>query len=212
MARFYNQIAGTDLKRLAALSDGVFAFAMTLLVLDIRLPALNPDGSKILNEHELWVALVPLLSGLVPYLMSFMTLGIFWIGQQTQLTAFSRTDRDLTWLNIAFLCAVSLVPLTTKFLDAFIWSRIALVAYWLNILLLGVMLYLTLEYAKRNACIKEDHAHFYAPSKRRIVTAQLLYAFGALLCVFTTWWSIGFILGTQLIYAIAPRIGFLRKM
>jgi uncharacterized membrane protein len=110
------------------------------------------------------------------------------------------------------LCAVSLVPLTTKFLDGFIWSRIALISYWLNILLLGVMLYFTLEYAKRNDCIKEDHAHVYAPGKRRIITAQLIYAFGALLCVFTTWWSIGFILGTQLIYAIAPRIGFLRKM
>jgi len=69
-------------ERLAALSDGIFAVAMTLLVLDLHAPLKDAVHS----EHDLWRALVALSPRLVMFMMSFMTLGIFWIGQQTQLT------------------------------------------------------------------------------------------------------------------------------
>ena len=76
----YNRIAGQSVERLAALSDGVFAVAMTLLVLDLRVPATE----AIRNEHDLWHALLGLSPRLLMYMMSFLTLGIFWVGQQTQ--------------------------------------------------------------------------------------------------------------------------------
>lgn len=85
----YNRIAGQSVERLAALSDGVFAVAMTLLVLDLRAPA----AEAIHSEHDLWRALVELSPRLLMYLMSFMTLGIFWVGQQTQLNHLRRSDR-----------------------------------------------------------------------------------------------------------------------
>src|SRR5215216_1921823 len=95
----YNAIAGQSVERLAALSDGVFAIAMTLLVLDLRVPV----SAEIHAEYDLWRALVALAPRLVPYLLSFMTLGIFWVGQQTQLNHFARSDRTLTWIHIGFL-------------------------------------------------------------------------------------------------------------
>jgi hypothetical protein len=67
----YNAIAGSSAERLAALSDGVFAVAMTLLVLDIRVPA----AETIHGELELWRAFVTLSPRLLMYVMSFMTLG-----------------------------------------------------------------------------------------------------------------------------------------
>ena len=76
----YNRIAGEALERLAALSDGVFALAMTLLVLDIQVPSIG----SVHTESELWHALLALLPRFVMYAMSFLTLGIFWVGQQTQ--------------------------------------------------------------------------------------------------------------------------------
>ena len=82
--------------RLAALSDGIFAVAMTLLVLDLRAPA----AEAIHSEHELWRTLVA--PRLVMYLMSFMTLGIFWLGQYTQLNHLQRSSRSLTWIHLAF--------------------------------------------------------------------------------------------------------------
>ena len=74
----YNRIAGQSVERLAALSDGVFAVAMTLLVLDLRVPVIEAVHS----EHDLWHGLAALSPRLLMYMMSFMTLGIFWIGQQ----------------------------------------------------------------------------------------------------------------------------------
>jgi hypothetical protein len=137
MSTMYNLIAGQSVERLAALSDGLFAIAMTLLVLDLRVPA----SRGIHTELGLWVALVKLLPAFIPYFMSFVTLGIFWVGQQTQLNRFARSDRNLTWIHLGFLLAVSLMPFSTALLAEFITYRTALVVYWLNVLLLGVVLY-----------------------------------------------------------------------
>ena len=93
MSAIYNRFAGQNLERLAALSDGLFAIAMTLLVLDLHVPA----SALIRSEGALWNALVALSPRFIPYLMSFLTLGIFWVAQQTQLNHFKRSNRDLAW-------------------------------------------------------------------------------------------------------------------
>jgi uncharacterized membrane protein len=101
MGTRYNAIAGQSVERLAALSDGLFAVAMTLLVLDLKVPA----SHAIETDQALLTALAELAPRLVVYLMSFLTLGIFWVGQQTQLSHFARGDRHLTWIHLIFLFA-----------------------------------------------------------------------------------------------------------
>src|SRR5271155_919408 len=152
MPTLYNAIQGRSLERLAALSDGIFAVAMTLLVLDIHIPS----AEAIHSEVELCRALTAMAPQWVAYLMSFLTLGIFWAGQQTQLNHLREGDRDLTWIHLGFLFAVTLMPLTTRLLAEFIEFRGALVLYWLNILLSGVMLYWSWMFAARHELIKED--------------------------------------------------------
>ncbi len=110
MPTFYNQVAGQNLHRLEGLSDGVFAVAMTLLVLDLHTPVAAAIGS----ESDLWRALVALAPRLLVYLMSFLTLGIFWVGQQTQLNHLAGTNRNHAWLHLAFLFAVSRMPFSTS--------------------------------------------------------------------------------------------------
>lgn len=125
MRSLYSRVAGQSVERLAALSDGIFAVAMTLLVLDLRVPT----SEAIHSEHDLWHALVGLSPRLLIFLMSVMTLGIFWVGQQTQLNHFARSDRNCAWIHIAFLCAVCLIPFTTSLLAEFIHYRTALLVY-----------------------------------------------------------------------------------
>jgi uncharacterized membrane protein len=198
----YNRIAGQSLERLAALSDGLFAFAMTLLVLDIRVPEIG----AIHGEAELWQGIVALAPRFVMYLMSFMTLGIFWVGQQTQFNHFKHADRDLAWIHIAFLAGVAVMPFTTSLLAEFITYRVALVIYWANIAYFGLVLYLSLGYACRAKLIKENITEDVARAlQRRILIAQALYAAGAVLCAVNTYWSIGFIVLVQLNYVVAPR-------
>jgi uncharacterized membrane protein len=151
--------------------------------------------------------LVKLLPHLVTYLMSFLTLGIFWLGQQSQLNHFARADRNLAWIHLAFLLAVSLMPFSTALLAEFITYRLALLVYWLNLLLLGIALYGSWRYAERAGLLQEGTtAELRTAHLRRIVIYQALYAFAVLLCVISTYVSIVIIVLLQLNSAIAPRV------
>jgi uncharacterized membrane protein len=202
MRTSYNQIAGQSIQRLASLSDGVFAVAMTLLVLDLHAPA----RETVHTEHDLWHALAALSPQLITYLLSFVTLGIFWAGQQTQLHHVARGDRHLTWIHIAFLFAVSMMPFSTRLLAEFISYRTALLAYWGNVLLLGSVLHAGWRYAGWAGLVKDDTpVELGKAIERRILVAQALYALGAALCVINTYVSIAFIVLVQLNFAVAPR-------
>jgi uncharacterized membrane protein len=202
MQSLYNRVAGQNVERLAALSDGIFAVAMTLLVLDLRVPA----SDAVHSERDLGRILLALTPRLLIFLMSMMTLGIFWVGQQTQLNHFARSDRNLAWIHIAFLCAVCLVPFSTSLLAEFIHYRMALLVYWFNILLLGVTLLWSWHYATRARLLTDDLPGEIHPAVvRRIVVAQSLYACGAALCFLNTYFAIAAIVLIQVNYAIAPR-------
>jgi uncharacterized membrane protein len=199
----YNRIQGRNLERLAALSDGIFAFAMTLLVLDLHIPS----AAQVHSEGELLAALGGLGPQWIAWGMSFLTLGIFWAGQQTQLNYIGDGTRDLTWIHLGFLFAVTLLPLSTRLLAEFITYRSALLIYWLNILAMGAMLYWSWIYATYAGLIKDDTPEEVRASIcKRILIAQSLYAGGAALCVINTWVSIGAIVLVQLNYALAPRL------
>ncbi len=197
----YNRIAGQSVERLAALSDGVFAVAMTLLLLELHVPS----HQAVHSERELLLAMVAFLPQLAVYLMSFLTLGIFWVGQQTQLNHLEHSDRNLTWLHLAFLFAVTLMPVSTRFLTEYSEYRATLLTYWFNILLLGMILYFSWGCATRSKLVKGDIApEVPAAICHRIIIGQSLYAFGALLCAIDTRASIAFIVLVQLYYAVAP--------
>ncbi len=202
MPTLYNLIQGRNLDRLAALSDGIFAVAMTLLVLDLHIPS----AAQVHSERELFGALAALAPQWVAYLMSFLTLGILWAGQQTQLNHLDEGTRDLTWIHLGFLFTITMLPLSTRLLAEFISYRGALGIYWLNILLPGAMLYWSWSYATRADLIKSDTPDEVRGSIcRRILIAQSLYAAGAALCFIHPWVSIAAIVLVQLNYAIAPR-------
>lgn len=204
MPTLYNRIQGRNLDRLAALSDGIFAVAMTLLVLDLHIPT----AAQVHSEGDLLLALGALGPQWIAYGMSFLTLGIFWAGQQTQLNHIGEGTRDLTWIHLGFLFAITMMPLSTRLLAEFITYRAALAIYWLNIFVPGVMLYWSWAHATRANLVKADTPEEIRNSIcRRILIAQSLYAAGAALCFISNWVSIGVIVLVQLNYAIAPRLG-----
>jgi uncharacterized membrane protein len=208
MPTLYNRIQGRNVDRLAALSDGIFAVAMTLLVLDLHLPS----AGQVHSERALLAALGSLGPQWLAYGMSFLTLGIFWAGQQTQLNHIGEGTRDLTWIHLGFLFAVTVMPLSTRLLAEFITYRVAIGIYWLNIFVLGAMLYWSWAHATRARLVKSDiPPAIVASICRRILIAQSLYLAGALLCLLNTWVSLGAIVCVQLNYAIAPRLWWKRE-
>jgi uncharacterized membrane protein len=199
----YNRIQGRNLERLAALSDGIFAVAMTLLVLDLHIPT----AAQVHSERELLYALAALGPQWIAYLMSFLTLGIFWAGQQTQLNhiarGHARPDLDSSWVLFRDHAdaAIHAAAGRVHHLPA------ALGIYWLNIFVPGAMLYWSWKYATHAGLIKADTPEEVRASIcKRVVIAQSLYAAGAALCVINTWVSIAAIVLVQLNYAVAPRL------
>ena len=205
----YDHIAGQSAERLAALSDGLFGVAMTLLLLDVHLPAaadiMRLGDTQGAREWQLLLHLRDLAPEVAIYLMSFLTLGIFWVGQQTLLNHLERSSRHMTWIHLGFLFAVTLVPLTTRLLVDFDTYRTAVLCYWLNIVLLGGILYASFGYALRAKLFVPEFTYEQQVAVcHRIIYGQSLYAIGAALCFFNTYLSIGFIVLVQLNYVFAP--------
>jgi uncharacterized membrane protein len=198
----YNDVVGQHIERLANLSDSIFGVAMTLLILEVRVPV-----DFIANERELWNGLLALGPRFLVYFMSFLTLGIFWNAQQVQLSCFARGDRHLTWIQIAFLATVAVTPFSTGLVENFIHLRIALALFWLNLLLLGSVLYASWRYACANELLRNDVSpETKSAIGRRIVLAQALYAVGFACCIFSTFLSIVAIAVVQFVLAFAPTI------
>jgi uncharacterized membrane protein len=208
---YYNFIAGHSLDRLSGISDGIFSVGMTLLVLGLAVPA----AKGIATEADLARHLAQLLPNAVTYAMSFLTLGIFWVAQQTQFSQLKSSDRNYTWIHIGFLLAVTLVPFSTGLLATFITFRLALLLYWINIVVLGFVLLAGAEYALRTNLFTAEGADrrtVIRLIRRRVLSAQSAYAVATALCVFNTYLSIALIVLIQLNYAIAPRIPVLHRL
>ena len=197
---YYNKIAGQRLHRIEALSDGVFSIAMTLLVFNLKDPVTQATAS----ETELWVGLAAVLPNLLAFFLSFMTVGIFWVGHSTQFNYIEKSDRNLQWISILFLMTVSLLPFSTSILSAHIGSKVALGIYWFNILIMGLMLYIHWNYAFKKQLLSGELKEQLLVNKavrNRIVWAQSMYAAGAALCFVSVYLSIFVIIAIQLNYA-----------
>ena len=129
--------------RIEALTDGVFAVAMTLLVLDIRVPELQQP----LATAELPLKLLSLWPKFLSYTISFVILGVYWVGHHVQLSFIRRADRPLLWINILFLLWVALVPFSTALLSEYATTRIAIAIYGANLIAIGLTLALHWWYA-----------------------------------------------------------------
>ena len=216
----YHRFAGSSLDRLAALSDGVFAVAMTLLVLDLKPPSVPKRAQQPIwsgaggSEHALLHGLShDVAPRLLPYAMSFLTLGIFWVGQQAQLENFIRSNRPLTWIHLMFLLGVTLMPFSTGLLAQDTTYRLSMAVYWLNLFLLGAVLFASLVYAERAGLMSaETTPDMRTAMRRRIVVYQCLYAVAALTCLINTYLAIGLLVALQLNAVLVPRIWILDRV
>ena len=124
--------------RLLTLADGIFAIAMTLLVLDLRLP--ETPG----------VDLATRLGSLIPrfgtFVVSFVVLGVFWFAHHQTFHFVVRVNRTLVWLSVLFFMGVALIPFVASVLGANYNDPIALTLYGGVIGLLTVLGYVVWWY------------------------------------------------------------------
>src|SRR5262245_43888600 len=121
-------------KRLEALSDGVFAIACTLLVLEIKAPHFKTDSIA-----EQWEAFKPVIPSLIAFVFSFLNILIFWTNHDAINKVIVRYDTKTTYLNIFFLLFISLIPFTTAFIGENLNTFIANACYGLVLMLASVV-------------------------------------------------------------------------
>ena len=117
-----DETADEGIGRILALSDGVFAIALTLLILDIAVPATtNPDA--------LGKALLDLWPRYLAYLLSFLVIARFWVIHHQTFRVIVRDNATLVWLNFLLLLFIAFLPFPTAVLGAHEGSAAAAVLY-----------------------------------------------------------------------------------
>jgi len=139
---------GEGTERIAFFSDAVFAIALTLLVLDIRLPS----G---LTNDELLPALLDLWPEFFAFVLTFAILGINWISHHRKFRVIERFDGGLIWINFAFLMFVALTPLPTSILSDYAPALPAVVFYAAVVAALGLLQLAMWVYARRRGLMSD---------------------------------------------------------
>ena len=170
--------------RIEALSDGVFAIVMTILVFNFKVPELPADAQNV----QLTPALLALWPKFVTYGISFLSLGVFWIGHHMMYHTIQKADRTLLWLNIFFFMFVSILPFSASVVDAFLQTQIAPLFFGANIAMIGWLLVLQWVYASHQP---DMMAPFVTPEFRTLVKNRILLAPAATtLTMLICFWSV----------------------
>jgi uncharacterized membrane protein len=139
--------------RLEALSDGIFAFAMTLLVIGLGVP--DKATLVLTNAYALQV-LLDLYSGFMHYALAFLILGAFWLSQHMQFHSVRTPDKIFTWINLVTLMFVALLPFSASFSGAFSGVPIGAMTFESNLLLIGIGMSLQWWYATNDHRLTES--------------------------------------------------------
>jgi uncharacterized membrane protein len=170
--------------RIEALSDGIFAIVMTLLILEFRVPELPHNAPNV----QVLPALLNLWPKFATYVVTFVSLGVFWIGHHNMYHAIRRADRALLWLNILFFMFVSLLPFSMSVLNAFPQTQVAPLFFGANITLIGWLLFFQWGYAdsRRDMIIAS-----VSPEYRRFVKSRMLAVpVATTLTMLVAFWSV----------------------
>lgn len=193
--------AGLPVNRIEALSDGVFAIAMTLLVLELHVPDVASGGA-------LATALVAMWPKFVSFGLGFVLLGSLWIGQHYQFHYVRRTDRALLWLHLALLLVCSLVPFALALLGRYWATPVVTAAYGALLLASGGCLLASWTYATRGHRLVASSLSAAAIDalRARIVIGLLGYGLGFGLAFVLPVASIGVYAMMPLLYLVPSRI------
>ena len=137
---------GYRLDRVLALSDGVFAFAVTLRVLDLVVPVLLPGASS----SDLWQGLTKEYISFVNYILSFFIAAIWWNSHHRNFEHIRDSNTTLRMLNMFFLIWIAMLPFFTKILDQYHSLQLSVALYAIDQAAAGFSLTVIWLYASRN--------------------------------------------------------------
>ncbi len=179
-----------DDRRITTLADGVFAIVMTLLVLGIDVPEVPEEEiADRLVDEVLW--LWPVIAA---YVVSFLYLGIYWIGHHTLFHYMRVVNTNALWLNIVFFMFVCLIPFTTRLVGAYDRQELALTLYGANLLAISLAALAHWRYAARAGLLEEAGNREMRKATKRLLIGAGLFAVAIALAFVHPRWSLAVLL------------------
>jgi uncharacterized membrane protein len=192
-----------ETSRIEAFSDGVFAIAITLLIIEIAVPHLE-DGQSLGN------ALSDEWPSYFAYVLSFITIGIYWANHHSFFKLFHHVDHGFLMLNVFFLMLIAFLPFPTAVLAEYMpdddHRQAAIAFYTFGLLLPAIGWLLLWSWAN----LRELVVHDLDPAYRRFLTWQyigscLIYLAAFLLAFVTQWLALIVCTGLTALYLLPPR-------
>src|SRR3954447_11839145 len=142
---------GPGLERIIFFSDAVFAIAITILVIDLRLPAIPPG----LSYEEVSTALDHALQSVFTqqfqaFVISFLVIGVYWVAHHRQFRFIKRYDPGLIWRNLFFLMSIAFLPFPTSVIGEYGNHSQAVILYALSVATTGLLATVLWHYATSN--------------------------------------------------------------
>lgn len=170
-------------RRLETITDGIFAIAMTIIVVTIEVP-IGP-----IHTSDLFVQTT---SAIVPkfavYFLSFLLLAVFWV-EHHMFYMVKKTNFTLIWLNIFWLMFIALLPLSTSIIAQFPEYQLAQLIFDFNLLFIGLFSYLIWSYSLSRGLVSETSKPYFPYIKRNLLIMPIIISVTILLTFFNPKWS-----------------------
>ena len=185
---------GYPKNRAEALTDGIFAFAMTLLVISLDVP----EGLRDPSDAAIAATLAGQLPALFHYFLAFFILASFWVAHHAQVDRLRHIDRTFLWINIATLMFVALVPFSVSLIGDYPSETFAAVIFEANLLFIGLLFAAQWWYAAHDRRLVRPGTEIRRGSQRVMVVPVVSVI--AILLALAGWdWSTA-------IYALIPLV------
>jgi uncharacterized membrane protein len=183
--------------RLENFSDGVFAIAVTLLILNVKIP-----DAKNYDNHELNYALRKAIPHLVTFAFSFIVISVFWVAHHRTFSLVKVVNNPLLWLNILYLLFVAIIPYPAALLAENPFLSTGILAYTVTLLSIALMHFVLLNYIINNKHIKHDALTpvVYRSYLKSAIVGPVCYISAAACSFINPYISFCFIIGALIYY------------
>jgi uncharacterized membrane protein len=195
----------TNSHRIEALTDGIFAIAATLLVLEIRVPELDEQSMSKMSD-----SLVKILPSLIAFVFSFLNILIFWANHDVLGKTLKHFDSRLIYMNIIFLLFISLIPFTTAFISRYPFNIISVTVYGSVLFFSAMMASAMYFYIAFRSELMYEKISLKTRMKvwKRIRSGPLLFAVAIPLGFLSVYIPIAIYILVPIIFLIFPKIEF----